>query len=96
MFLLNAHGTINLDSFEKIYYRESFWGAESGYPVEASKTVSSSGILGGTETKSVEIARFNDPEFADKLVTDITAAWIAGKNAFDVEKWIVDNQARDK
>ena len=77
---------INLDKFESVQYRESFWGNE--YPVEAIKHETSGGLFGGTVEVDEEIARFSHESTARALVKAITDSWLAEETFFDVEKWI--------
>lgn len=88
MKVICTNGTINLNNFDKVSYRESLLGSEQGYPVEARKTVASGSLLGGVQTITEEIARLTNEYHAKRLVEDITKAWVNGKKVFDVNKWI--------
>lgn len=88
MKLVIENGTINLDNFDKICYRESFLGPTEGYPVEATKTVVSGRIFKTKKTIAEEVERFSNKTDAKKLVEDITTAWINGEKTFDIPVWI--------
>lgn len=78
---------INLDKFESIQYRESIWGDDYGFPVEAVRREVRGGLFGGVVTVTEEIARFPDECTAGALVNAITDSWLANEKTFDVEKW---------
>lgn len=79
--------TVDLNKFEKIEWRESFFGSNYGYPVEAVRH-EAGGIFGGSNTVCEEIARLNNEEYAKKLVEDITSKWIEGQKSFDLNEWL--------
>lgn len=85
MKIINENGIINLDSFDKVSYRESLLGC---YVIEAKKTFVSGGLFGGTQIIKEEISSFPKELYAKQLVEDITKAWVNDEKAFDVNEWI--------
>lgn len=89
MKIVTSKKIIDLDKFESVQCRESFFGADNGYPVEAVRHDSTGGGFFGASgiTVQEEIARCNSEECAKQLVGDISNAWINGQNSFDVTEW---------
>lgn len=80
---------INLDKFDSIQCRASLIG--DGCPVEAIRHVMGCGmVFGGVTTVTEEIARFKHESVAVALLKAIKDSWAANEEAFDVEKWIVE------
>ena len=84
MKIVRSNKIIDLDKFEKVCYRESFFGGEEGgYPVEVVSQHS-----GGFFAIEEEIARFTDEVVASRFVRDIGQAWVQQKDIFDVDEWM--------
>ena len=84
MKITRADRVIDLDKFDSVRCRESLFGPDSGYPVEAARSEAS---FWGTVEVTEEIARPIDKLCAKMLVADISTAWTEGKAVFDVDAW---------
>lgn len=83
---------INLDKFESVQYRTSFFG--NSYPIEVIRHEASQGLFGGEIVVIEEIARFPRERTARTLVKAITQSWLANEPVFDVTKWKIANCSR--
>lgn len=90
MMIITSSKIINLDKFESVQCRQSFFGADYGYPVEAVRHDSTGGGFFGNSgiTVTEEIARPTSEQCAKQLVADISNAWINGQKAFNVAEWL--------